>query len=190
VPKTFLWLLSALFGLAPSIANICEGALPTAPFKLGVWPAHPSEGGPMIVGLALRNAEEASQIDEPFDLYVVANRQADRAWTFLTPEGAWSATPAAYQQRITRQNFTPFIIRFDSVAPFGWYRIAVRFVRTSEFPSRKHYVFQPLLTWVRVQPPWGSASNAVMILGPLGILTAAAWVLVMFFPRPRRLPKH
>jgi len=59
----------------------------------------------------------------------------------------------------------------------------VQFIRASaEQPTRKHYVYPPLLATVRVEPRGDGGSGAATALGALGLLTLVALVLTWLIP--------
>ncbi len=116
---------------------------------------------------------------EPLDVYVSVVRDGARGWLFLAPTGAFAGTPAAYVRETSGR---PFLVTLQGVGPGGWYLFRVQFVRASaEQPTRKQYVFQPLLATVWVEPR-GDGDSGATILGALGLLTLGALVLTWIIP--------
>ncbi|MBI4591411.1 MAG: hypothetical protein HY725_21495 [Candidatus Rokubacteria bacterium] len=161
-----------------------EAALPPAPFELRTSPSTVLEGGRFTIEVAPREQEGKAVGEHPFDIYISLLRDAASSWIYLMPSGAWSATPMVYQKQVTGAGLTRFGATFEGVGPIGWYRVRVQFIKASaESPSRKTYVFQPLLATVRIRPSTGNWTRAMMALGPLGLLTLGACVLVLALPR-------
>lgn len=170
-------------------ASAASGGLPRAPFRLSAVPATVEEGGQMTINVSPLTQEHDEVPSVPFDVYVSIIRDGDpedgspAVWAYLTPSGAWSATATPYRSALTLSHLSPIAVGFAGVKPIGWYRIRVQFVKASApLPSRKHYVFQPLLVQIKVQPRSGSGAEAALVLVPLGALTVGAWILVVAHP--------
>jgi len=116
-------------------------------------------------------------------VYVSAVRDGARGWLFLSPAGAFQGTPAAYVRAVPGRPFGGLLVTLQGVGPGGWYRFRVQFIRASaEQPTRKHYVYPPLLATVRVEPRGDGGSGAATALGALGLLTLVALVLTWLIP--------
>jgi len=110
-------------------------------------------------------------------------RDGARGWLFLSPAGAFQGTPAAYVRAVPGRPFGGLLVTLQGVGPGGWYRFRVQFIRASaEQPTRKHYVYPPLLATVRVEPRGDGGSGAATALGALGLLTLVALVLTWLIP--------
>lgn len=151
-----------------------DAGLPPAPFSLDVTPGALTEGGNLEIRLEpLASAARAGA--PPYDVYVSVVRDGGRGWIYLAPTGVFSGTPVAYLRGMGARPVGGLLVTLEGVGPGGWYRLRVQFVRQSAAePARKHYVFQPLLATVRVEPRSGAGLGAAPALAALGLLTLAA----------------
>src|SRR5438552_15928070 len=97
-----------------------------------------------------------------------------------------SLTPAAFGRGTSGRPLVGLLVTLQGVEPGGWYMFRVQFVSASaEQPTRKHYVFPPLLATVRVEPRRDGDSSAALVA--LGLLTLAALAVTWLAPaRPAR----
>jgi hypothetical protein len=179
-PRTILLgLILLLAGCQP----LDRARLPGAPFELEVTPASVVEGGSFTLALVPTGAGEPGA--GPVDLYVSFVRDASRVGGYLDPSGRWTADRVRYQ-RLDPAQPAPVVITFRGVRPFGQYSFRAQFVRPETSPSRKHYVFAPLVVAVGISPAPAPGDRNALVLGALGILSAGAVVLVTLLPRDRR----
>ena len=171
--------LALALAVWPSAA---DAKLPAAPFAIEVAPTEVSEGGSLT--LRVNRGDASSEPDgDAVDVYVSAVRDGARGWLFLSPAGAFQGTPAAYVRAVPGRPFGGLLVTLQGVGPGGWYRFRVQFIRASaEQPTRKHYVYPPLLATVRVEPRGDGGSGAATALGALGLLTLVALVLTWLIP--------
>jgi hypothetical protein len=178
-PRTILLgLIVLLAGCQP----LDRARLPGAPFELDVTPASVVEGGSFTLALVPTGAGDAGA--GLVDLYVSFVRDASRVGGYLDPSGRWTADRVRYQQ-LDPGRPTPVVITFRGVRPFGQYSFRAQFVRPGTSPSRKHYLFAPLVVAVGIRPAPAPGDRNTLELGALGILTAGAVVLVSVLPRIR-----
>jgi membrane protein YfhO len=162
-----------------------DAKLPAAPFTLDVTPSSLAEGENLV--LRVDPAGAMTQLSrEPLDVYLSAVRDGARGWLYIVPAGAPSLTPAAFARATSDRPFVGLLVTLRGVEPGGWYMFRVQFVSASaEQPTRKHYVFQPLLATVRVEPRRAGDSSAALVA--LGLLTLAALAVTWLTPaRPAR----
>lgn len=174
--------LLALGAAPPAV----EAGLASAPFRIEATPVTVTEGHSLTIrmdrlepGAGLPNAAE------PYDVYISVLVEGPRqGWLFLEPSGVFSGRkPAPYFQGMAGKPLGGLQITLQNVGPGGWYLIRVQFVRVSvDWPTRKHYVYQPLWVTVRVSPRSSGESSGVLVLGALGLLTLAAAVVTWLTP--------
>ena len=130
--------------------------------------------------------------EEPFDIYLYQVHWGRIEVRYLTPTGVWSKTPTAYRSAVSRSDLTPTVAAWREEGPIGWLTLVVLFRGASADPRgdprrREDWIFQPIITKVRVEPAetvsWRHATD---VMGPLGLLTLAACVIVLLYPRRGR----
>jgi hypothetical protein len=182
----------ALIPLFGARVGDCAGALPAAPFELRVVPADVREGDQVSVRLDPVWQGSRSSPEEPFDIYLYGVHWGRPEVRYLTPTGVWSKAPTAYWSSVSRSDLPPTVAAWRQEGPIGWLTLVVLFRRASADPRgdprrREDWIFQPILTKVRVAPAetvsWRHAADVV---GTLALLTLAACVLVLLYGRRDR----
>jgi hypothetical protein len=159
-----------------------DAKLPAAPATLEVTPPELTEGGNLTLRLH-PDAARAALDGGGVDVYVSVARDGAPNWVFLSAAGAFQGTPTAYVRAVPGRPLGGLLVTLQGVGPGGWYLFRVQFIRASaEQPTRKHYVYPPLLATVRVEPPGAGGSGAATAMGALGLLTVAALVLTCLTP--------
>jgi hypothetical protein len=160
-----------------------DAKLPAAPATLEVTPPELTEGGNLT--LRVHPGSASSELDggAGVDVYVSVARDGAPSWVFLSAAGAFQGTPTAYVRAVPGRPLGGLLVTLQGVGPGSWYLFRVQFIRASaEQPTRKHYVYPPLLATVRVEPRSDGDSGAAPALGALGLLTVAALVLTCLTP--------
>ncbi len=160
-----------------------DAKLPAAPATLEVTPPELTEGGNLTLRLHPDAASAALDGRDGVDVYVSVARDGAPYWVFVSATGALQGTPTAYVRAVPGRPLGGLLVTLQGVGPGGWYLFRVQFIRASaEQPTRKHYVYPPLLATVRVDPRGDGDSRAATALGALGLLTLAALVLTWLIP--------
>ena len=121
---------------------------------------------------------------DAFDLYVVQLQGFQQA-LFLTTSGAWSPTPVSVQRGLSASSLASIAAGWTD-GRFGSMHVMVIGARTATDPLvRSNWVFRPILRNVHLRARLADdpqRSEALLVVGLLGGLSAAAIAIVMWLP--------
>ena len=164
-----------------------EASLPSPPFAVSMDVSPDGAGNRVTVRVEARPAL-AKAAPEAFDLYVV-QLQGFQVAVFLTTSGAWSPTPVSVQRGLFASSLAPIAAGWTD-RRFGSMHVMVIGARTGTDPLvRSNWLFRPILRIVPLrarQADDPQPSEAPMITGLLGGLSAIAVGIVLWLPRRRR----
>jgi hypothetical protein len=190
-PRAARWRLT-IAALAACVATWlavapAEASLPAPPFAVSMDVSPDGAGNRVTVRVEARPAL-ATAAPEAFDLYVV-QLQGFQAAVFLTTSGAWSPTPVSVQRGLFASSLAPIAVGWTD-RRFGSMHVMVIGARTATDPLvRSNWLFRPILRIVPLrarQADDPQPSEALMVIGLLGGLSALAVGIVLRFPRRRR----
>ena len=165
-----------------------EASLPSPPFAVSMDVSPDGAGNRVTVRVEARPALAKAVAPEAFDLYVV-QLQGFQAAVFLATSGAWSPTPVSVQRGLFASSLAPIAVGWTD-RRFGSMHVMVIGARTATDPLvRSNWLFRPILRIVPLrarQADDPQSSEALMVIGLLGGLSALAVGIVLRFPRRRR----
>ena len=165
-----------------------EASLPSPPFAVSMDASPDGAGNRVTVRVEARPALAKAAAPEAFDLYVI-QLQGFQAAVFLTTSGAWSPTPVSVRRGVLASSSTPIAVGWTD-RRFGSMHVMVIGARTATDPLvRSNWLFRPILRIVplRARPADDpQSSEALMVIGLLGVLSAVAVGIVLWLPRRRR----
>jgi hypothetical protein len=165
-----------------------EASLPSPPFALSMDVSPDGAGNRVTVRVEARPALAEAAVPEPFDLYVVQLQGFQEA-VFLTTSGAWSPTRVSVQRGLVASGFAPIAVGWTE-RRFGSMHVMVIGARTATDPLvRSNWLFRPILRNVPLrarQADDPQPSEALMVIGLLGGLSAIAAGIVLWLPRSHR----
>jgi hypothetical protein len=165
-----------------------EASLPSPPFDVSMDVSPDGTGNRVTVHVEARPALAKAAVPEAFDLYVV-QLQGFQVAVFLTPSGVWSPTPVSVQRGLFASSLAPIAVGWTD-RRFGSMHVMVIGARTATDPLvRSNWLFRPILRLVPLrarQADDPQRSEALMIIGLLGGLSAIAVGIVLRLPRWRR----
>jgi hypothetical protein len=165
-----------------------EASLPSPPFDVSMDVSPDGTGNRVTVRVEARPALAKAAVPEAFDLYVV-QLQGFQVAVFLTPSGVWSPTPVSVQRGLFASSLAPIAVGWTD-RRFGSMHVMVIGARTATDPLvRSNWLFRPILRIVPLharQADDPQRSEALMIIGLLGGLSAIAVGIVLRLPRWRR----
>ena len=165
-----------------------EASLPSPPFAVSMGVSPDGAGNRVTVRVEARPALAKATAPEAFDLYVV-QLQGFQVAVFLTTSGAWSPTPVSVQRGLFASSLAPIAVGWTD-RRFGSMHVMVIGARTATDPLvRSNWLFRPILRIVPLrarQADDPQPSEALMIIGLLGGLSAIAVGIVLWLPRRRR----
>jgi hypothetical protein len=175
-------LLAAVLGALPGIA-VADTGLARAPFSVQLTPSVLQEGAEASLRIEAREGMPAD--GTLFDIYVARIPSGPPLFRYLWPTGAWSQSPAPYQQNVFLPRFTPLSAGWREEGPAGWISVLVIFPHTGADPNdRASWVYQPVMRRVRIraasQEGW---RDAAWRLGPLAVAALVACALVLCLPK-------
>ena len=165
-----------------------EAFLPSPPFDVSMDVSPDGTGNRVTVRVGARPALAKAAVPEAFDLYVV-QLQGFQVAVFLTTSGVWSPTPVSVQRGLFASDLAPIAVGWTD-RRFGSMHVMVIGARTATDPLvRSNWLFRPILRVVPLrarQADDPQSSEALMIIGLLGGLSAIAVGIVLRLPRRRR----
>jgi hypothetical protein len=191
-PTTARWRLT-IAALAACVATWLaiapvEATLPSPPFAVSMDVSPDGAGNHVTVRVEARPALAKAAAPEAFDLYVV-QLQGFQAAVFLTTSGAWSPTPVSVQRGLFASSLAPITVGWTD-RRFGSMHVMVIGARTATDPLvRSNWLFRPILRIVPLrarQADDPQPSEALLVIGLLGALSAVAVGIVLRLSRSRR----
>ena len=177
--------LAACVAVWLAIAPV-EASLPSPPFAMSLDVSPAGAGNRVTVRVEPQPA--LAKASEAFDLYVVQLQGFQQA-LFLTTSGAWSPTPVSVQRGLFASGLAPIAVGWTD-RRFGSMHVMVIGARTATDPLvRSNWLFRPILRVVPLrarQADDPQSSEALMIIGLLGGLSAIAVGIVLRLPRRGR----
>ena len=162
-----------------------EAFLPSPPFDVSMDVSPDGTGNRVTVRVEARPALAKAAVPEAFDLYVV-QLQGFQVAVFLTTSGVWSPTPVSVQRGLFASGLAPIAVGWTD-RRFGSMHVMVIGARTATDPLvRSNWLFRPILRIVPLrarQADDPQSSEALMIIGLLGGLSAIAVGIVLRLPR-------
>lgn len=162
-----------------------EASLPSPPFAMSLEVSPDGAGNRVTVRVEPRSAPPSP---EAVDVYVVQLQGFQQA-LFLTSSGTWSPTSVSVQRGLSASSFAPIAVGWTD-GRFGSMHVMVIGARTGTDPLvRSNWLFRPVLRNVHLrarQADDPQRSEALLVLGLLGGVSAAAVALVTWLPRSRR----
>ena len=162
-----------------------EASLPSPPFAVSMNVSPDGAGNRVTVRVEARPALTKAAAPEAFDLYVVQLQGFQEAM-FLTTSGAWSPARVSVQRGLVASGFAPIAVGWTE-RRFGSTHVMVIGARTATDPLvRSNWLFRPILRNVHLrarQADDPQRSEALLVLGLLGGLSAVAVAIVTWLPR-------
>jgi hypothetical protein len=173
----------------PVIAPVeVEASLPSPPFAVSIDVSPEGADNHVTVRVEAGPAPLKTAAPEAFDLYVV-QLQGFQAMVFLTTAGAWSPTPVSVQRGLSASGFAPIAVGWPE-RRFGSMHVMVIGARTATDPLvRSNWLFRPILRNVTLRARQADdprPSEALLVTGLLGGLSAVAVAIVLWLSRSRR----
>ena len=163
-----------------------EASLPSPPFAVSIDVSPDGAGNRVTVRVEPRPA--LTSAPEAFDLYV-AQLQGFQQAVFLTTFASWSPTPVSVQRALFPPSFVPIAVGWTD-GRFGSMHVMVIGARGGTDPLvRSNWIFRPVLRNVHLRARLADdqqRSEALLVVGLLGGLSAVAVAIVMWLPRSPR----
>jgi hypothetical protein len=190
-PTAARWrlILAALTGCVAAWLAITpvEASLPSPPFAVSMAVSPESGDNRVIVRVEARPALTMAA-PEAFDLYVV-QLQGFQTGVFLTASGAWSPTRVSVQRGLSASGFAPIAVGWAD-RRLGSMHLMVIGARSAADPLvRSSWLFRPILLNLPLRARQADdprPTEALLVTGLLGGLSAIAVAIVLWLPRSRR----